>query len=156
MKLTKPAQAMELRSLSSVFGGHLLFLCMERRTMKQLWHFPGLGSAGLGSLLRAVSVIAAVGLLGCELARKPGLQAGADALSRAAEDCLVDVRDRRLTFEASRHCSALSALSKSYIHEGGFQENVPAKIGLVAEQARTMAWMARAISNCRDCARSIW
>ena len=73
------------------------------------------------------------------------LRAAADALSRAADECLYDVRDRNLTWEQSSHCGSLSALASSYIALGGFQ-NENAEVRLVADRARTTAWMARATS----------
>lgn len=73
------------------------------------------------------------------------LRAAADALSRAAAECLYDVRDRNLAWERSSNCMSLSTFASRYIALGGFQDETT-EVKLVAERARTTAWMARAIS----------
>lgn len=96
----------------------------------------------------------AVLLMGCRQANFE-LRAAADGLSRTADECLYDVRDRNLTWERSSNCASLSALASRYIALGGFQaENVDVR--LTAERARTTAWMARATSLAGGKALSIW
>jgi len=81
----------------------------------------------------------------CSQTANARLQVAAEALSRSADECLYDVRDRHQTWEASRNCAALSALASEYIAAGGFDKE-PAKIRAIADQARLTAWMARATS----------
>jgi len=100
-----------------------------------------------------VIALGSLGMWGC--GGRAQLKAGAEALSAAAEQCLIDVRDRRLTFETSRSCGSLSPLATAYIAAGGFQ-NEPVEIKLLAEQARTTAWMARAVSLAGGRMLSIW
>jgi len=83
------------------------------------------------------------------------LQVAAEALSRSADECLYDVRDRKQTWEISRNCAALSALASEYIDAGGFDQE-PAKIRAIADQARLTAWMARATSLAGGARVSIW
>lgn len=84
------------------------------------------------------------------------LELVANAFSDAAEKCLLDVRDRKIKYDKSPSCTSLEALSKQYIDAGGMWNDTPAKSALVAEQARTMAWMALAISETGNPALSIW
>ncbi len=85
----------------------------------------------------------------------PELRTAADALSRAADECLLDVRDRRFTWETSANCKSLSPLASSYIAAGGFS-NEADSIRIIAEEARTTAWMARATSLAGGQSLSIW
>jgi hypothetical protein len=91
---------------------------------------------------------------GCSAANSK-LTAAAEALSQTADQCLFDVRDRSLSYETSRNCSALGALSRAYIEAGGFQSE-PAEIALIAERARVSAWIARAASLPGGKGISIW
>lgn len=91
----------------------------------------------------------------CEGTTTARLQIAAEALSRTADECLYDVRDRHQTWEASRNCAALSALASEYIDAGGFDKE-PAKIRTIADQARLTAWMARATSLAGGKPLSIW
>jgi hypothetical protein len=79
----------------------------------------------------------------------------ADALTRAADACLIDVRDRDLAWERSTNCASLSSLADSYIALGGFQSE-PAEVRVIAEQARATAWMARTVSLPGGKGLSIW
>jgi hypothetical protein len=74
----------------------------------------------------------------CSQTANGRLQATAEALSRSADECLYDVRNRRQTWEVSRNCAALSALASEYIAAGSFDEK-PAKIRAIAVQARLTA-----------------
>lgn len=78
------------------------------------------------------------------------------ALERTAEQCLSDVRDRGVRYEASQSCTALGALSQAYIEAGGFQDGSPPTTELQYERARKTAWMARAISEAGGRPLSIW
>ena len=91
----------------------------------------------------------------CSQTANARLQAAAEALSRSADECLYDVRDRHQTWEVSRNCAALSALASEYIAAGGFDKE-PVKIRAIADQARLTAWMARATSLAGGKPVSIW
>lgn len=103
----------------------------------------------------AIGFVSAVSwLTGCN-SMTSSLRLAADALSHAADECLYDVRDRQLTWERSSHCASLSSLAANYIAIGGFQ-NEPADIRVIAERARTTAWMARAASLPGGKGLTIW
>jgi hypothetical protein len=102
-----------------------------------------------------VPVAATVVICGACSSASSKLKPLAEALSNTADQCLVDVRDRGASFETSQNCSALGPLASAYIEAGGFQ-NEPAEIRLVAERARTTAWMARAASLPGGKGLSIW
>ena len=84
------------------------------------------------------------------------LEIATRALSDAAEKCLLDVRDRNLKYDSASNCTALDALAKQYIEAGGLDKKEPIEYQLIAEQARTMAWMARAISASGNPRLRIW
>ncbi len=85
------------------------------------------------------------------------LMVSAKSLYDVAEECLYDVRDRGTKYNNSANCSALSALSKQYGKAGGWQDiNSPSEHARIANQARTTAWMARAISAAGDSSINIW
>ncbi|WP_285712246.1 hypothetical protein [Erythrobacter oryzae] len=92
---------------------------------------------------------------GCSGEREPRLKA-AKAFRDGAEQCLLAVRDKRLDYERADECGALRALSQSYINLGGDTEDEEADSKLIAEQGRTMAWMARAISASNNPAIRLW
>ena len=79
----------------------------------------------------AVALVVAVAAAGCA-SDSSGARLAAEALSRAADSCLTDVRDNRLAFERSGPCSSLSSLSDAYIQLGGFTDALPAEIAVVA------------------------
>ena len=79
----------------------------------------------------------------------------AEALSRTADQCLYEVRDKGASYETSQSCSALKAMASAYIDAGGFGGE-SAEIALVAERARVSAWMARAASLPGGKGISIW
>jgi hypothetical protein len=83
------------------------------------------------------------------------LQVAGDALSRSADECLYDMRDRHQTWEVSRNCAALSALASEYIAAGGFDKE-PTEIWAIADRARLTAWIARATSLAGGKPLSIW
>lgn len=107
--------------------------------------------------IRSLVVLAAslcVLLLACS-DHNARLRSAAEALSKCADECLYDVRDRHLTWETSSNCAALGVLAKEYTEAGGFQHE-PAEIRLIAERARVSAWMARAISLANGRPLSVW
>jgi hypothetical protein len=102
-----------------------------------------------------ISLAAAFCLASCRATPHSKLRAAAEALSKTADQCLYDVRDRNESYEASRNCSGLSALVTSYIEAGGFQHEPP-EVALIAERARVSAWMARTASLPGGKGVSIW
>lgn len=84
------------------------------------------------------------------------LEIASKALSDASEQCLLDVRDRKLKYDSAPNCVALDTMARQYIEAGGLEKNEPIEYRLIAEQARTMAWMARAISASGNPALRIW
>jgi hypothetical protein len=84
------------------------------------------------------------------------LLVAAQALVKTAEECLYDVRDRHFKYETSPNCSALSVQAERYIEAGGFRDDTPDNVSLIAAQAKTTAWMARAISLAGNRPLRIW
>src|SRR5262245_42109591 len=101
-----------------------------------------------------IIVITLLLLTGCNSDQQ--LEQAARNLSSAAEACLLDVRDRAMKYEGSHHCADLGKISLRYIEAGGERSDTPVRHQLTAEQARTMAWMARAISASGNPGLSIW
>ena len=95
-------------------------------------------------------------VVSCDRERNLRLKTTAEALSRGADECLYDVRDRRLTYETSSNCAALGTLSMQFIEAGGFRDSTPTEYALVGERARTTAWMARATSAAGGRRLTIW
>ena len=112
------------------------------------------GKRGLIRIYALIFVAVILGASGCRDSRR--MELAAKALSKSADACLVAVRDHGAKYETCPDCTALSALSMQYIETGGFQDGVPAKIALIAEQARTSAWMARAQSISGNPRLAIW
>jgi len=84
------------------------------------------------------------------------LELTAKALSKAADECLLDVRDRKLKYETSPNCNSLRTLSMQHTEAGGFRSDTPARYALMAAEARATAWTARAVSASGNPAISIW
>jgi hypothetical protein len=78
------------------------------------------------------------------------------SLSKGAEECLIDVRDKGLKYERSSNCVGLKGLFNAYARAGGMMPDEPTQSVLIAEQARTTAWNALAISASSDPTISIW
>lgn len=78
------------------------------------------------------------------------------ALSKAADECLLDVRDRKLEYETSPNCNSLRTLSMQHTEAGGFRSDTPTRYALMAAEARATAWTARAVSASGNPAISIW
>jgi hypothetical protein len=103
--------------------------------------------------LTSTAVAALLLLAGCN---DQQLGQAAKDFSEAAEACLLDVRDRHMKYEQSRHCSRLREVSMRYVEAGGARSDTPARHALTAEEARTMAWMARAISASGNPSIALW
>lgn len=68
------------------------------------------------------------------------------SFSDGVDECLLDVRDRGLTWEQSRNCAALGALSKAYITAGGQTPSEPSFLKAQASNTLSRAWSAKAAS----------
>ena len=101
-----------------------------------------------------LSALMAAPLSGC--ADHTRLELSAKALSKAADECLLEVRDRKMKYDKSPSCTSLGTLSMQYIEAGGFKTNTPAKYELIAVQARETAWMALALSESGKPSLRIW
>jgi hypothetical protein len=84
------------------------------------------------------------------------LESIAFQLSDAANHCLGDVRDNKLSYETSTHCRSLTRIAQQYVSAGGFKEGAPVRADRLAESARARAWMALAISKTGDPNLRIW
>ena len=93
-------------------------------------------------------------LTGCidVVSRDFDMERAAKDFSKAAEDCLLDVRDNNRPYMQSRNCTdRLKLASAAYAKFPNMQltytdEAVP-RHGYIAEEAKTMAWSAVAFSN---------
>ena len=79
--------------------------------------------------MRYSMIVFMVLMLGCGHAFGSGddreMSRPAKAFSTAADDCLLDVRDRGGSYETSRNCRNLSGLSLAYINAGGLRPGAP-------------------------------
>jgi hypothetical protein len=98
--------------------------------------------------------VAALAIVGCTDNMR--LELSATALSKAADECLYDVRDRRMKYEKSPNCVSLGTLATQYIEAGGFRPETPSKYELIAEKARRVAWVALATSESGNRPLRIW
>lgn len=102
--------------------------------------------------LLAVAIV--VGLTGCidVVGRDMELERAATAFSKAADDCLIDVRDKRIPYARSYNCTArLDKASSAYTSFPNMKttytdEAVP-RHAYIAEGAKSVAWSAVALSN---------
>jgi len=116
---------------------------------------PKTGVTLLGMSIVHTVVLSAALLTSCSQ-HDTKLQITAEAFSRTADECLYDVRDRKFKYESSTNCHALGALSTQFIEAGGFRDETPDRIALIAEKARATAWMARAISAAGNRPLAVW
>ena len=86
------------------------------------------------------------------------LEAAADAFLEGTNECILDVRDRGITYERSANCAALATLSKAYIAAGGDapRGEEPSVIHAKAQDALKYVWMARAISALGGGMQNAW
>ncbi len=84
------------------------------------------------------------------------LELAATAFKNAAQECMLDVRDHRMKYNSSPACASLGTLSLQYLEAGGEDKNTPHKYALIAEQGRTMAWTALAISESGGKPLKLW
>ena len=102
-----------------------------------------------------VPLLSASLLMGCS-GTDGRLEMTARAFSRAADECLYDVRDRKFKYEGSQNCNALGTLSMQFIEAGGFKEDISDRIALIAEKGLKTAWMARAVSASGNRPLTLW
>jgi len=122
-------------------------------TLKYLLRTPMIRRVSLS----AVSAVLFSSLfVGNGTADETRLELAARAFSRAADECLYDVRDRGFKYETSRNCNALGTLSMQFIEAGGFKDDVPDSIALIAQKGLTTAWMARAVSASGNHPLTLW
>lgn len=86
------------------------------------------------------------------------LEAAASAFLNGTNECILDVRDRGLTYRDSGHCAALESLSAAYLAAGGddTKGNEPTPIKLKGQKALKYVWMARAISELGGGMQDAW
>jgi uncharacterized protein YceK len=104
----------------------------------------------------AIVLMFAIALTGCSSLTAKNPIAEAKALNARAEQCLLDVRDKKMKYDTSPNCKALGASSKTYIDAGGQLPDEPVETKLVAEQAVKMAWNAQAVSATSNPTISLW
>jgi hypothetical protein len=84
------------------------------------------------------------------------LELAATAFKNAAQECMLDVRDHKMKYNSSPACASLGKLSLEYLEAGGEETNIPSKYALIAEQGRSMAWTALAISESGGKPLKLW
>ena len=94
--------------------------------------------------------------LGFNIAANARLSVTVRAFSAEADQCLYDVRDRRLTYARSHHCAKLGELARAYIEAGGGSRDTAARHELVFAEGRVSAWTALALSEGGSSSLNIW
>lgn len=114
-------------------------------------------------ILLVAGLVGMAGRMGFAGDKTEILEITAAHLKRRAEACLYDVKNVGEKYEDSSQCKALGMESFQYARVGGWEldslgnnKDLYAKHELVAEQARALAWRARAISASGDPFLSIW
>jgi len=80
----------------------------------------------------------------------------AKALAKAADECLLDVRDRKLKYDKAPNCVDLRPLYVRHMEAGGFRPETPPQYALIAARAQATAWSARAMSEAGNVPVTIW
>ena len=112
-----------------------------------------------GKWLRGGLVLLALSaaLCGCQPdANQVRLKDMATALAKAADACLLDVRDKKLKYDKSPQCDSLRSFYLQHLGAGGFRPETPAQYALIAAEAKATAWSARAISEAGNVPVVIW
>ena len=112
-----------------------------------------------GKWLRSGFVLLALSaaLCGCKPdANQVRLKDTATALAKAADACLLDVRDKKLKYDKSPQCDSLRSFYLQHLGAGGFRPETPAQYALIAAEAKATAWSARAISEAGNVPVVIW
>ncbi len=144
----------ENRILRNQITGRVQFNASKRSTLAEL---------GKWLEKQALAEMASVVKPGLASDKNVILEMTASYLKLRALKCLFDVKDRGEKFEDSSNCQALGMESLQYARVGGWEldsqgyiKDSYTKHALNAEQARTLAWRARAISAAGDPPISIW
>ena len=103
-------------------------------------------------------VIMAVPALACVdvVRRETEMERTARALQEAADQCLLDVRDRGVSYRGSSNCTTrLDDAATAYVSFPSMKltyanESVP-RHAYIAESAKAVAWSAAAWSNAKFC-----
>ena len=112
---------------------------------------------GKWSLACFWAVALSMSLAGCKpSANEAWLADTAKALAKAADECLIDVRDRKLKYDKAPNCMSLRPLYINHMEAGGFRPETPAQYALTAAQAQATAWSARAMSEAGNLPVTIW
>lgn len=101
-----------------------------------------------------LALIAVVALTGCVdvVGRDMDMERVATNFSKAADDCLLDVRDKKIPYARSFNCTKqLDRTSAAYTSLPNMKltyvgEAVP-RHAYIAENAKSVAWSAAALSN---------
>lgn len=101
-----------------------------------------------------LAFVAALALTGCVdvVSRDMEMERAAMRFSKAADDCLLDVRDKRIPYAQSHNCTKLldrtsaAYMSSSKAKLTYIDEAVP-RHAYIAESAKAVAWSAAALSN---------
>lgn len=114
-----------------------------------------------------LALFVVVALSGCVdvVGRDMAKEMTATNFSKAADDCLLDVRDRNIPFASSYNCTKqLDRTSSAYTSLPDMKltyldEAVP-RYAYIAESAKSVAWSAAALSNAKfrnvEPVRSLW
>jgi len=86
------------------------------------------------------------------------LEAAADTYLEGTNECLLDVRDRGITYEISANCALLEKLAAAYLSAGGNAPNgeEPSVIYARGQEALMYTWMARAVSALGGGHQNVW
>jgi hypothetical protein len=106
------------------------------------------------SLLKPLALCSALLASGCldVVGRDSAMEKAATEFSEAADQCLLDVRDRKIPYSKSQNCTGrLHQASLAYSNFPDFRltysdQPVP-RHAYIAESANSVAWSAAALSN---------
>ncbi len=104
------------------------------------------------ALLRVAIALTLTALSACDDGNDTQAEAAAREMMAAADDCLMDVRDRGMPYQQSPSCTTkLSRASKRYtdrpVRLTYTDETVIPRHAYLAEVAKSTAWSAAALSN---------
>lgn len=86
------------------------------------------------------------------------LEAAADVFLEGTNECILDVRDRGITYEKSANCALLEKLADAYLSAGGDapRGEEPSVIYARGQEAIKYMWMARAVSALGGGHHTLW
>ncbi len=105
----------------------------------------------LSGLILAIQLVSPTSLIAEEEITRT-----ANDFVKAADNCLLDVRDNQIKYKESRHCNELGRLHLKYLNNGGHEKNTPLELELKVSNAIGVAWSARAVSISGDPSISLW